>query len=294
MKIQPASDTTKRSNDGNPLDEFAAQIAKTLVDDQRPRLAKAKVDAWIRTMLDTLFPQISEQAHVTSDIRITLSDLDRDLRLLVASVRPASGPNATKVSVAFFESLPDLRHQMVADAVAIERGDPAAESVDEVILAYPGFLAMAVYRIAHRLCELRVPILPRVLSEWAHGQTGVDIHPGAIIGHPVVIDHGTGIVIGETAIIGNNVKLYQGVTLGALSVDKSLASTKRHPTIEDDVVVYANATILGGETVIGRGSIIGGNTWVTSSIPPNSTVYQRSEVHVHHGRDDFEPPDFVI
>jgi serine O-acetyltransferase len=153
---------------------------------------------------------------------------------------------------------------------------------------------MAVYRIAHRFSELEVPLLPRVLTEWAHERTGIDIHPGATLGHPVVIDHGTGIVIGETAVLGNNVKLYQGVTLGALSVAKSLASTKRHPTIEDDVVIYANATILGGETVIGRGSVIGGNVWLTTSVPPDSTVYHRSEVHVRPGRAEFEGPDFVI
>jgi serine O-acetyltransferase len=133
-----------------------------------------------------------------------------------------------------------------------------------------------------------------MLSEWAHERTGIDIHPGATIGHPFVIDHGTGIVIGETAEIGNNVKLYQGVTLGAMSVNKNLASTKRHPTIESDVVVYANATILGGETVIGRGSVIGGNVWVTSSVPADSIVYQRSEVHVRQGRADFEDSDWVI
>ena len=163
-----------------------------------------------------------------------------------STIRPRSRPPSS-------ESLPEVHRQLMIDAAAIERGDPAAESVDEVILAYPGFLAIAVHRIAHRFCELSVPLLPRVLTEWAHERTGIDIHPGATLGHPVVIDHGTGIVIGETAVIGNNVKLYQGVTLGALSVNKALASTKRHPTIEDDVVIYANATILGGETVIGRG-----------------------------------------
>jgi serine O-acetyltransferase len=180
------------------------------------------------------------------------------------------------------------------DATAIERGDPAAESVDEVILAYPGFTAIAVHRIAHRFYEMSVPLLPRLLTEWAHERTGIDIHPGATLGHPVIIDHGTGIVVGETAEIGNNVKLYQGVTLGALSVNKTLASTKRHPTIEDGVVIYANAKILGGETVIGRGSVVGGNVWITASIPPDSIVYHRSEVHVRTGKSDFEGPDFVI
>jgi serine O-acetyltransferase len=245
-------------------------------------------------LLDTLFPQAAEQAYGTSgEIRDALDASAAELRSLL---RPLEGEidDPARIAAAFFQALPEIHRQLLVDATAIERGDPAAESVDEVILAYPGFLAIAVHRIAHRFYELRVPLLPRVLSEWAHERTGIDIHPGATLGHPVIIDHGTGIVVGETAVLGNNVKLYQGVTLGALSVTKSLASTKRHPTIENDVVIYANATILGGETVIGRGSVIGGNVWITASVPPNSIVYQRSEVHVRQGRDDFEAPDFVI
>jgi serine O-acetyltransferase len=215
-----------------------------------------------------------------------------ELRSLLRPLEDEIDP--AQVADAFFEVLPEIHRQLIVDAEGIERGDPAAESVDEVILAYPGFLAIAVHRIAHRFYELEVPLLPRVLTEWAHERSGIDIHPGATLGHPVIIDHGTGIVIGQTAVIGNNVKLYQGVTLGALSVNKNLASTKRHPTIEDDVVIYANATILGGETVIGRGSVIGGNVWLTASVPPDSTVYHRSEVHVRQGRAEFEGPDFVI
>jgi serine O-acetyltransferase len=159
------------------------------------------------------------------------------------------------------------------DAEAIFRGDPAAKSVDEVILAYPGFLAIAVYRVAHWFHNRGVPTLPRMISEHAHKLTGIDIHPGATIGRSFVIDHGTGIVIGETTVIHDNVKIYQGVTLGALSVDKSLANTKRHPTIERDVVIYANATILGGDTVVGAGSVVGGNVWLTESVSPGSRVY---------------------
>ena len=156
------------------------------------------------------------------------------------------------------------------DVAAAFRGDPAAKSNEDVIISYPGLQAITVYRIAHFLCKNGIPIIPRIMSEHIHGRTGIDINPGATIGESFFIDHGTGVVIGESTIIGNNVKLYQGVTLGALSVKKELMNKKRHPTIEDDVTIYANATILGGNTVIGKGSIIGGNTWVTESIAPGT------------------------
>ncbi len=146
------------------------------------------------------------------------------------------------------------------------------------MLTYPGFYAIAIYRVAHALHLLGMPLLPRLLTEFAHQRTGVDIHPGATIGRRFVIDHGTGVVIGETTVIGDGVKLYQGVTLGALVVEKSLSDKKRHPTLEDDVVVYANATILGGDTVVGRGSVIAGNAWLTQSVPPQSVVTRRTEV----------------
>ncbi|MGD0249173.1 MAG: serine O-acetyltransferase EpsC, partial [Candidatus Limnocylindrales bacterium] len=290
MALPLQSSRTKKPTQtpSDPLDGLAERLHGVLAEGRGTRLAKARVAVWVRALLDTLFPQAAEQTSATAgEVRDALDASAAELRSLL---RPLEGEieDPGEITAAFFASLPEIHRQLMIDAIAIERGDPAAESVDEVILAYPGFLAMAVYRIAHRFSELGVPILPRVLTEWAHERTGIDIHPGAQLGHPVVIDHGTGIVIGETAEIGNNVKLYQGVTLGALSVAKTLASMKRHPTIEDDVVIYANATILGGETVIGRGSVIGGNVWITSSIPPNSIVYQRSEVHVRAGRDDFE------
>jgi serine O-acetyltransferase len=278
----------------DPLDSLAARLQSVLADGNGHRLAKARVAAWIRNLLDTLLPQAAEQTYSTAgEVRDALDASEAELRALLRPLEDVTD-DPSEVADRFFRSLPEIHRQLMIDATALERGDPAAESVDEVILAYPGFLAIAVHRIAHRFVELGVPILPRVLSEWAHERTGIDIHPGATLGHPVIIDHGTGIVIGETATIGNNVKLYQGVTLGALSVNKTLASHKRHPTIENDVVIYANATILGGETVIGHGSVVGGNVWLTSSIPPNSIVYQRSEVHVRQGRDDFDAPDFVI
>jgi len=173
----------------------------------------------------------------------------------------------------FFEELPNIRIILCKDLDAAVCGDPAAMSADEVILSYPGFQAITVQRIAHFFWSRQVPLIPRMISEIVHRRTGIDIHPGAVIGESFFIDHGTGVVIGETTIIGKNVKIYQGVTLGALSVRKTESGKKRHPTIEDNVTIYANATILGGETVIGSGSIIGGSVWITQSVPPRSMIY---------------------
>jgi serine O-acetyltransferase len=175
----------------------------------------------------------------------------------------------------FFDELPHIRSCLALDLQAAFRGDPAAKSIEEVIVSYPGFDAIAVHRLAHFFWTREVPLIPRIMSELVHGRTGIDIHPGAKIGESFFIDHGTGVVIGETTIIGKNVKLYQGVTLGALSVKKEEADKKRHPTIEDDVTIYSNATILGGETTIGKGCTIGGNVWIISSVPPNTMVYSK-------------------
>jgi len=172
-----------------------------------------------------------------------------------------------------FEGIPDLRLLLKNDAQAMYDGDPAANSVMEVILSYPGFQAVIAYRIGHFLYEHQVPLIPRMITEIAHQQTGIDIHPGAKIGHHFCIDHGTGIVIGETAVIGNHVKLYQGVTLGAFSTKKSLSKTKRHPTLKDNVTVYSMSTILGGDTIIGENSVVGGNVWLTHSLEANSKIY---------------------
>jgi serine O-acetyltransferase len=177
----------------------------------------------------------------------------------------------------FFEELPKIRVLLSKDLEAAVRGDPAALSADEVILSYPGFQAITVHRMAHFFYTRNIPLIPRIMSELIHMKTGIDIHPGARIGESFFIDHGTGIVIGETTIIGNNIKLYQGVTLGALSVKKEESGHKRHPTIEDDVTIYANATILGGDTVIGRGSIIGGSVWITQSVPAGSKIYLKKD-----------------
>lgn len=203
-------------------------------------------------------------------------------RLLVQVLAAPGGSDADEVRWAaavehLFSQLPAIQEALLRDAQAIYEGDPAADSVDEVILAYPGFLATGAYRIAHEL-HGRVKLFPRLIAEVAHRATGIDIHPGAQIGASFAIDHGTGIVIGETAELGARVRLYQGVTLGAVRVNRRLEDVKRHPTIADDVVIYANATILGGETVIGRGSRIGGNVWLTRSVPPYSVVMPTARV----------------
>jgi len=180
------------------------------------------------------------------------------------------------LALAFIKTLPQITATLTTDIRATLTGDPATNSFDEVIFSYPGLLATSIFRMAHELFLLQVPIIPRIMTEHAHSLTGIDIHPGATIGPGLFIDHGTGVVIGETTIIGANVRLYQGVTLGALSLPRDagvkLRRTKRHPTIEDEVIIYANAIILGGETVIGRRSIIGGNIWLTESVPPDTKV----------------------
>jgi serine O-acetyltransferase len=180
-------------------------------------------------------------------------------------------------AVRFLEALPEIREVLTTDVQAAYDGDPAARTIDEVVISYPGALAVTVHRIAHQLWQQQAPLVPRMMSEYAHGITGIDIHPGASIGPSFFIDHGTGVVIGETTSIGKRVRLYQGVTLGALSLPKEevnrLRGAKRHPTIEDDVTIYSGATVLGGETVIGAGSVIGGNVWITQSVPPGTRVF---------------------
>jgi serine O-acetyltransferase len=192
--------------------------------------------------------------------------------------RSCSGCETQGQSIALemMNAIPEIRQTLASDVRAAYEGDPAAKSHDEIIFSYPGVYAISVHRVAHRLFELGVPMLPRIMSEHAHGTTGIDIHPGATIGNRFVIDHGTGVVIGETTRIGSNVRIYQGVTLGALSLPKDagekLRGKKRHPTIEDDVIIYSGTTILGGDTVIGARSVVGGNVWLTQSVPPDTTV----------------------
>jgi serine O-acetyltransferase len=276
---------------------FAAILAAGRAEHGRIYPLKRDVAAFADALLGILFPQLSDDAGATEDDLAARLILARhDLRRLVEPlVEPAGDAGAAdRVIAGFAAALPEVHARILLDAEAINAGDPAAESVDEVVAAYPGFLAIAIHRIAHELYRQGVPILPRLLAEVAHTRTGVDIHPGARIGPRFCIDHGTGIVIGETSDIGQDVKLYQGVTLGALSVAKSAAGSKRHPTIGDRVVVYAGATVLGGDTVVGEDSVVGGNVFLTSSVPPGSLVYQTSQFRIRRTRDGFEDSDFVI
>jgi serine O-acetyltransferase len=244
-------------------------------------------------ILELLFPERALKPIVRPDaIAATLSQLQTDLAALLTRVPMPAAPAA--VAAEFMSRLPSLRETLLYDAAAILAADPAAQGTKEVIATYPGFYATAMHRLAHALHQLQVPLVPRLISEYAHQLTGIDIHPGARIGTSFCIDHGTGIVVGETTIIGTHVKIFQGVTLGALSVNKDLQGIKRHPTIEDHVVLYAGATILGGNTVVGSHSIIGGNVWLTESVPSHSRVYHRAQIHVTRTEDPTEGLTFSI
>jgi serine O-acetyltransferase len=247
---------------------------------------KEKANRFIEELFRFLFADGCD----TKDLAGKYDDLQNQLSGLIVI---CSELDQTRVNH-FFEQLPVIYDLLIEDAHAILNSDPAAKTIEEVITAYPGFFAIFVYRMAHLLCQQQCTLLSRFFTEYAHSKTGIDIHPAAKIGRSFAIDHGTGIVIGETTVIGDHVKIYQGVTLGALNVSKSIASTKRHPTIEDGVVIYAGATILGGSTVVGAGSIIGGNVWLTYTVPANSVVYHKSEVHVKDNNPFPEPINFVI
>ncbi len=250
----------------------------------------------VQNLLELLYPGFIGRQHLTQhnvafhvgDLLPRVSEsLFRQIYLCLCYVDETQNPNerheqpcdviARRVTLDFLEDFPNVRQMLSGDVQAAYDGDPAAMNLDEVILAYPGLLAISVHRLAHKLYQLQVPLMPRIMSEWAHMKTGIDIHPGARLGKNFFIDHGTGVVIGETTHIGDYVKVYQGVTLGALSFPKDergriIRGTKRHPTVEDNVTIYANAIILGGETVIGERSVIGGSVFVTSSVPPDSVV----------------------
>ena len=244
--------------------------------------SRQEAGRFIQQLINFLFPisQDCVRDDHPKDLSKDYASLRSGLDCMLIPLQPELERSKEEILDEVFSSLPGIYEMLLLDAKSISDNDPAAVSVEEVIALYPGFMAISTYRIANSFALCGIPLLPRMLTEFAHGQTGIDIHPNAVIGHPFFIDHGTGVVIGETTNIGNNVKLYQGVTLGATHVSKSLASRKRHPTIEDNVVVYANATILGGETVIGHDSVIGGNAWIVKSVPPYSQVYHQSKVEV--------------
>ena len=268
-----------------------ALIESYALEDAVDRVSLPAVEAITAVLEETrrlLFPgyysdEPLPQASCRFKVGTWLCKLYADLGAIILRARAHVDPiterdvlhqQSLQISARFVEALPTLRRQLQLDAQAALAGDPAAGNLDEIILTYPGFQAITVYRIAHWLQAAGVPYVPRAMSEHAHARTGIDIHPGARIGARFFIDHGTGVVIGETTDIGDDVKIYQGVTLGALSVRRSLAGSKRHPTLEDGAILYAGATVLGGKTVIGRNAIIGGNVWLTESVPPDTTVIE--------------------
>ncbi|RPI66387.1 MAG: serine acetyltransferase [Ignavibacteriales bacterium] len=274
--------------------DFAEKILnKREIHSCSTSLKRESID-FLNEIIDFLFPHFSNKIYYTQeDVLAKLQLLERNLISLIKMVIEDEGKSKI-IAKDFISNIPQIHDMLWLDADAIYKGDPAAENIDEVILAYPGFMAITIYRLAHILYKSNVTIIPRILTEHAHEITGIDIHPGAEIDSPFFIDHGTGIVIGETTKIGKNVKLYQGVTLGALSVDKSLTNTKRHPTIEDDVIIYSQAVILGGNTVIGKNSVIGGNSWITQSVPPNSVVYSKIEVKIKSTENYFDTMEYII
>ncbi|MGE5432250.1 MAG: serine O-acetyltransferase EpsC [Syntrophomonadaceae bacterium] len=252
---------------------------------------KNEVQNFAEEFLQILFPHFGKKIFYSpKDIEVELLLIKKKLLHILRPLQSSILVQVDDIAESFCIKSSEIHEKLMLDAEAILKGDPAAESIDEVIMSYPGFFAIAIYRIAHEFYAMHVPFFPRILTEYAHQMTGIDIHPGAEIGHSFFIDHGTGIVIGETSMIGDNVKLYQGVTLGALSVSKKLAKSKRHPTIESDSVIYSGATILGGDTVIGHHSVIGGNVWLTQSVPPYSIVYHKSEIKVRSIKQSEEDP----
>jgi serine O-acetyltransferase len=289
-------DKMNKKKSGSHISDFSVKLYKSREPVESLMPEKSEVQNFADEFLQILFPHFGKKVFYSpEDIEIELLSLRKKLIHILKPLKKIFNSTPEEIAEIFCAKSAEIHDSLIFDAKAILEGDPAAENIDEVIVAYPGFFAIAVYRIAHEFYKLDVPIFPRILTEYAHQQTGIDIHPGATIGKSFFIDHGTGVVIGETTVIGENVKIYQGVTLGALSVDKKLANTKRHPTIEDNVVLYSGATILGGQTIIGHHSIIGGNVWLTETVPPFSVVYNKSEIKVRNAKDfDNEPINFVI
>lgn len=239
------------------------------------------MESFADKLIKLLFPALcNSSASDLGGLEQALKSMSAQLETILDCLHAELGSNTDKAAIvtAFLEELEKLEARMNLDADFALKTDPAAKSLNEVVICYPGFYAIAIYRIAHFFWKLELPLFPRILTEYAHRKTGIDIHPGAEIQAPFFIDHGTGVVIGETSVIGKRVKIFQGVTLGATSVNKNLSNVKRHPTIEDDVIIYSNATILGGDTVIGKNSIVGGNVWLLKSVESSSQIFYKESV----------------
>jgi serine O-acetyltransferase len=247
-----------------------------------------KAQNFADNIINFLFPFKADRKCSLPLIELNMAQLQLDFKDLINPMEKMLDEGVNKITQKFFNKVPSIYESLMQDSRLFLDFDPAARSIESVILYYPGFYCIAVYRLANVLYNLKIPFLPRMISEYAHSKTGIEIHPGATIGSHFFIDHGTGIVIGETTTIGNNVKIYQGVTLGAAYVKKSMKGMKRHPTIEDNVIIYSGTTILGGETVIGHDTIIGGNVWLTKSVPPYSVVYHESKVVIRDSQENKE------
>ncbi|MCJ9428209.1 serine O-acetyltransferase EpsC [Kordiimonas marina] len=267
---------TKITDTSTSLEDIAARLKEQhAVYGSLTGLSLGKIGDLLNRTTAVMFPHYSVAEEDGLSLEDRLAGLEDAFFKLVDRLCKDNVGCARRLVQGFLADLPDIAAVAYTDAKALYEGDPAAESIEEVMLCYPGFYAVVAYRIAHALMKREVPLLPRMITEYAHQKTGVDINPGARIGHSLFIDHGTGVVIGETAVLGNNVKIYQGVTLGALRVDREERAKKRHPTIEDNVVIYSGATILGGDTVVGHNTVIGGNVWLTRSVPAWSRVMFR-------------------
>jgi serine O-acetyltransferase len=253
-----------------------------------------KAHDFTENLINFLFPFKIDKKCTKPQIELNLAQLQIDFRDLLGPLEKTLQKPVSEITLDFFSQIPGIYKNLMDDGKHFLDFDPAAKSIESVILYYPGFYAITIYRLAHILHDIKIPFLPRMMSEYAHSKTGIEIHPGALIGENFFIDHGTGIVVGETAIIGNNVKLYQGVTLGAIMVDKSMRGKKRHPTIEDNVIIYSGSSILGGDTTIGHDTVIGGNVWLTKSVPPFSVVYHESKTVIRDSKMKNEPINFVI
>ena len=261
-------------------DAFLTKILTRHVN-TKPFPATSDIKKLFTKIVLALFPeQTRKQIVDMGDLQDIWESIEHGLESILHTMSQDLPASPQEITKNYMARIPGIYELLLTDVQAMVDGDPAATTDYEVIRTYPGFYAMAFYRLAHGLYLEQVPLMPRILTEYAHSKTGIDIHPGAQIGPYFFMDHGTGIVIGETCQIGERVKLYQGVTLGALSVSKTMASTKRHPTIEDGVVIYSGATILGGDTVVGKDAIIGGNVWLTRSVAANTKIYHQENLKV--------------
>jgi serine O-acetyltransferase len=278
----------------NPLSQLPREIYRTYMIAHTNLPPVESTQHFVDELVMFLFPLKGNRTVSLKSLQKELRRLRFRLSELLYPLHDDAEEEVTNVVESFFNRLPDIYEMLLSDADAFLNSDPSAEGIEEIIMSFPGFYAISVYRIAHELHTLKVPLLPRIISEYIHGKTGIDIHPAAKIGKNFFIDHGTGVVIGETTEIGDNVKIYQGVTLGALFVERGLRDQKRHPTIQDNVIIYAGSTILGGNTVIGRGSVIGGNVWLTESVEPHSLVYHQPQIVIRDKKDFVEPINFYI